>query len=591
MGVLVLTDNPRNRAALCSALGEDITVRDIPLPLYRLGAGIVTMSAAGYPKLSPVSKHIAELRKLAARYTVVFIVLPPVPFWYDIAWSVKKALVGIPLQILYFFPSDLAYGLDVDPLLEPPATRNSLLYACDTVLERDLSILGNAYLLSVPKPLYRRSVVCVLGVLARCYESVSAEASVNFQVSALGFKPEPCLLNSESPLAISSVTVSSLSSKIANEIVNPAHLLKSDSIISEIINDMSICILDISKALDALYAYGCLSCYDIDAPVPDGVHTWAAGKLLSTYDLSINLIGNGPSEPCIYVTGKDLPTGQSDVIVALYAYLTRRTLQYYCNAVLKDVEITSVSVEIEGATKTFDVTSMDASVDDWLLISDAPSILTKRAPSSVGDLVPVSIKYMPHFEERFDTIFTYLHSFGIPAREVLTALYYMDKCGLAFVNNTISLSTFGYLYYSLLSKSSMCFDKSLDLFSVHVLVNSSLDTEEILSRVSAIFQGAIPADLTDLFPGTSSGINIDLTTMLLRSDTDTYGVALCDRKLMPIKLGVLVNYLCPICGANKAITVLGSTFSTVYQCANPKCSSLQPISLVPNVSMEENDAT
>lgn len=587
MGVLVLTDNPRNGTVLKCSLGEDIIVRDVPLPLYTLTRAEISLTTTGYPKLSAVSKHIAELRKLASRYDTVFVVFPPVPFWHDVAWSVKKALSGIPLQLFFFFPSDLVYGLDVDPLLEPPSSCNSILYACDYLIESDVQSLMRTYFMC-PKPMYRRFVLCVLGVLARLYEQVSSGVTPHFSVSLKNTFSDKDLIECSSVPSIDSAIIESRAVQRSLITVSPPDVLNSANIVADIIQDTKVPILNVGKSLDILYSLGCLSCYEVDSLVPSAVHTWAVSTLVDIYDIDVNNITLGPCTACVYVTGKELPSGCSDSVIQIYAYLVRRTLQSYCSSLQKERITTDLILSMCDKSVALSISTIDGAPGDWWMLSDTDEALNIRVPPNWENL-PVQVKYCPHFTISYSDIFKALSSYDIPSREILTALYYLDKCGAIFVDRDISLSVFGYLYYSLISQSSLCFDKSLDLLSLHILVKSCTDVSVLLAQVSVIFHDVLPIELSALIPSSSSGIDIDPITMCLHSESGTFGMALYAGQVVPIKTGVLVDFLCPVCGSKKALTVLSVNFSTVCKCV--KCSFMQPISLLPILSSEENNAT
>jgi len=587
MGVLVLTDNPRNGAVLRCAFGEDITVRDVPLPLYTLTRTDIALNASGYPKLSAVAKHVAELRKLATRYDTVFVVFPPVSFWYDVAWGVKKALIGIPLQIFFFFPSDLVYGLDVEPLLEPPSSNNSILYACDHLIEHDLQALLSTYYFMCPKPMYRRSVLCVLGVLARMYEQVSTDSTAHFSVYLKNTPGILKLLDLASFSYVDSALIESKQTSCIDTVVYPAPVLQSRTVVSDILKDLDLPILVVGKSLDILYSCGCLSCYETDSIVPSDVHTWAVSTLVSEYSVDPSNITLGPVCPCVYVTGKELPSGCTAYVTQIYDYLVRRTLQAYCGSIQEKLICNNLVLSIQDQQIPLAISTVDGTPGDWWALSDAEEAVNLRILPTWTTL-PVTVKYCPHFTVSFASIFNALFDYGMPSREILTALYYLDKCGAVYVDNQISLSVFGYLYYSLISQSSLCFDKSLDLLSLHTMVDSCVDVSALLAQVSAIFHDVLPVELASLLPSSSSGIDIDTTTMCLHSESDTFGVALYSGQVVPIKTGALVDFLCPSCGHTKALTVLSANFSTVCKCV--KCSFMQPISLLPILSLEENNA-
>jgi hypothetical protein len=592
MATLVLTDSPRSSPVLRRAFGDDITVREIPIPLYKLKSREVLITANGHPKLEPVTKHIAELRKLASRFSTVLVVAPPVPYWYSVGWSIKKALAGLSIDLLFYFPGDLVNCLDVDPLVDPPSSMSLLSYACDHLVEGGLSDLVSSSVSS--RSMTRRAPMCLLAVVSRLYENrvqldeargtnCSAERKV---VLTLGERHSVLRETSEAR----SVPTDSISVRETGEYgitLMPPPNLSAPRLVQDILRDLpSTDPASIGRCLDTLYSAGCISHYESDRDVPDSVHEWSAAYLLQS-GVSADLLTGGPSGPCVYVTGSELPPGQSSETTAIYAYLLRRHLLAYC-APTQATEITHcINLTLDGVLTEHPASALVFAPDSWGALSDDARALVGAVNASVD----ISVRYSAHFYVKPDTLYSTALSLGLGAREITAALYYTLRSGVLLWDPVfgIALTTQGFFLYSVVSRSSAAFSTS-GMFSLaqRALAASVSDVPVLLEEADALFRDATIADMCDVIPATESGINIDPASLVFTTDSASYGSALHAGKIVPIQVPAVIEYLCPECGGTSACVTLGVRFTTASKCSTPSCTAPhQPLSLLPTLHNSE----
>lgn len=596
MPTLILTDSPRKGESLRRAFGDDITVREIPLPLFKLPRGLITITDTGYPKLDAVTKHIGELRKLASRFDLVLVVLPPVPFWYEIGWSLRRALAGLSTQVLFYYPADLAFGLDCLALDAPPRSTSSFVYACDSLIEQGvLSLLQSKDTVvpvqSVTRPMARRSVLCCLAYLARMYETQGFNSKAFFQsVCNLGQTD----LVFDTSLTADVARVAHVDSVVHKEpipfFVAPDELPTTATLVRDLIRRTSVPAVAISKALDLLYCFGCISYYETDSVVPDDVHTWATTALLDTYGVNPELLGVGPTSPGVYATGISLSAGSYPEASAVLEYITQRTLQAYCQPITVSQQQAVVTV-VSGETRhAIPVEVYSSTAADWWLIGD--SLGAVQLPSVDLADIELHVQYKPHFTVSVDSLVSSLQSLGVSSRDILTGLYYINTTGLGYVTDRdVSISSVGYYLYAFLSRAFPSLFVP-ELFSLGSALHEA-STESFASAIemlTGILTDPVSVCVQDILPSLASGINIDPIMAAFHSDTETFGTALHEGSLIPLNTGVSIEYLCP-CGCTSATTLLGTAFSTLAKCDNPDCTeNPTPISLLPTPkNLEDTD--
>lgn len=587
MPTLILTDSPRKGESLRRSFGDDITVREIPLPLFKLPKGLISLTDTGYPKLDAVTKHIGELRKLASRFDLVLVVLPPVPFWYEIGWSLRRSLAGLSAQVLFYYPADLAYGLDADALDAPPRSTSSFVYACDSLIEQGvLSVLQSKESIvpvqSITRPMSRRSVLCCLAYLSRMYETSGFTSKAAFQSSCNLGQTDLVFSERETADVPTEATVDSV---VYNDPIPfyaaPDELLTSETLVRDILYRTSVPALEISKALDLLYSLGCISYYETDSVVPDAVHTWAMSTLLDTYGVSPDYLGIGPTCPGVYATGLPLSSGAYPVVADVLSYITQRTLQSYCLPITITKQQAIVTARTEDVVHAIPVEVYSSTNSDWWLVGD--SLGAVQLPPRDLHVVPLTTTYKPHFTLPVTQLHRELQSLGLSSRDILTGLYYLDTTGLGYVSGgQVSLSSAGYYIYAFLSRA---FPKLFvpELFSLSSVMHkaATVDFASAVEMLTEILTDPVTVCVQDILPSLGSGINIDPRMAAFHSETETFGMALYEGSLIPLNTGILVEYLCP-CGSTSATTLLGTAFSTQVKCSNPDClEQPSPISLLP----------
>lgn len=594
MTTLVYTDSTKKSQRLRDVLGGDIAVREIPLPLYRIKE--VVVGDNGFPRMESVPKKIADVRDQASRYPLVLVILPPVAFWHDVAWSLHKALAGLSCTVRYYFPHDLVSGFDSDALELPPPSLSSLTYAFDTLYSKTARLVFESFsslpVIVAAKHLLRRTSLTALSVFGADYLSkASSKASFDLVVP-----------NLRSPFVVSSTTDIPDSCEVHLTAGAPTEdwhdfdaplLLSRDTLVPTLLLRLPSLSADrVITSLEALYDSACISYFDIDSPVPDAVHTWATETLLNDLDVSVDHISTSPNLSAgVYATGAACPHGTSPDALDIYAIIRQRTLLAYCTRTSVQIYVDSIQFEHLGSCSSTEVRHSSPDYHDWWHISDYEEAAA-FPPVEIPATFDADLLYRSICRLSLHEYVTAATGLGLSSREALSALHYLS------VNRVIGYDVRSRSYY--LVPAGYVIYRAL-LHAAPSLMSSDLNTLAVsydcspaswLERASSVFaQVLIQAesacfDIRDITPSTDVGIVLDPITMLFAQGDDRFAAVLHDGVLVPVNLGAQVQYACPACGNSVGQIVLDPGFSARVACTAPSCTESTPLTLVPSITLE-----
>ena len=604
MSTLVYTESARKSQILRRSLGDDITVREVPLPIYKLGKSI-EIDQYGRVKLEAYAKHIAEVRQLASRYTLVIVVLPPVPFWYDIAWSLRRAMSGLSCTVRFYFPADLISGFTCDAQEVPEKTMGSFTYAVDVIATN--LVKGICSELALPaarasRHLYRRSVLTALAALSEDYLRLGSEHSAAFKLTVQGFKLPVRVATSLDVFTHTSVDVACVEETQSEWRTKSAPLLlTTKTLIPAIVSTLPhIQAQLIVPALEALYCFGCMSYFDTDAIVPDSVHEWATSYLLESADVSVDYVSTEPNLASgVYATGVEPPDHQQVHVLEILALVQRRTCLAYCLDTRVEMHTESFVATSCFGVAPFTVDHSTPDYHDWWVLSDSPDagcFPPMEVPTTVtGDVAYAATHTMSLADLVSDLILR-----GLSGREALSAIHYVTAIG--YVGCSTSNQPAYYIlpsgFYAYAALNEACPELLRGQFNVLASsVDQIADPDTWLASLTDLVAQLrtsaheTQVDLSALIPSSNDGINLDLTTTVFKRGEETYASVLHQGRIVPVTLGSVVQFHCPVCGSPSGEVVLGVDFTTHVRCVSPACSStsLTPLTLLPTLPLPEEE--